>query len=134
MNIQVSITDGPLPPPAARCAHDAGAVLCFEGVVRPTEDGQHLEALDYEVYEPMAQRMLVQLAEETVERFKLLSVEVEHSRGKVSAGACSFRLCVASPHRAEAIEATAWFIDRMKQDVPIWKRPIRAGVQEVASP
>ncbi|MCC7409767.1 MAG: molybdenum cofactor biosynthesis protein MoaE [Phycisphaeraceae bacterium] len=134
MNIHVSITDGSLPPSSARRDYDAGAVLYFEGVVRPTEDGQPLEALDYEVYEPMARRTLAQLAEQAGQRFKLLSVEVEHSRGKVSAGACSFRLCVASSHRAEAIEATAWFIDRMKQDVPIWKRPIRAVAREVASP
>lgn len=124
MNIEVFIIDGPLPPRVAPRAEGAGAVLCFEGVVRPTEGGRPIEALDYEVYEPMASRMLKGLAEEVGREFALLAVHVEHSRGRVAAGACSFRLCISSGHRKEGLEAMGRFIDRMKQDVPIWKRAV----------
>ena len=103
---------------------DAGAVLCFEGIVRPTEGGQPVVALDYEAYEPMADAQLRRLANEIVERHRLLGLWVEHSRGRVAAGECSFRLRVASRHRPEALRAVGEFIDRMKRDVPIWKTPV----------
>lgn len=124
MNVNVAILDGPLPPAAPWSVEGAGAILCFDGVVRPIEAGRAIEALDYEVYEPMAQRMLAQLAEQTIERFGLLGLDTAHSRGRVPAGECSFRLRIASAHRAAGLEAMAWFIDQLKRDVPIWKRPV----------
>jgi molybdopterin synthase catalytic subunit len=42
----------------------------------------------------------------------------------VEGGQCSFRLQVASAHRAEALAAMTEFIDRLKRDVPIWKSPV----------
>jgi molybdopterin synthase catalytic subunit len=130
MNIEVSITDGPLadaPPPWT--PEGAGAVVSFEGVVRGTEKDQPIEALVYEVYDPMATRQLTQLAESLCERRRLLAMRVEHSRGRVPVGQCSFRLQIASKHRREAIEAMDEFIDRLKQDVPIWKKA--AANQEI---
>lgn len=128
MSIEVHIIDGPLHlDHAARGVEGAGAMLCFEGVVRPLEDGQEIAGLHYQVYEPMASRMLRQLAEDTRQRFAVLAVHVEHSRGNVPSGQCSFRLRIASTHRAEALAAMGYFIDRLKQDVPIWKGPLRKG-------
>jgi len=127
MNIEVQIIRGPLSsllhPPRVR---GAGAMICFEGVVRPTENGRPLAALDYEVYEPMAVRQLRRLAEEAAERFGLSGVFVQHSHGRVGAGECSFRLWIAAVHRKEALAAMDDFIDRLKRDVPIWKSPVFA--------
>ncbi len=126
MSIEVHIIDGPLcEDHAAWSVSDAGAIICFEGVVRPLEDGQEIAGLHYQVYEPMASRMLRQLAEETRQRFAVLAVSVEHSRGNVPAGRRSFRLKVAATHRKEALAAVDYFIDRLKQDVPIWKQPLK---------
>lgn len=128
MNIEVVIIDGPLNDARPELpAGAAGAVLCFEGIVRPTEDGRHIAGLHYEAYEPMASRMLRELADDTCRRFGLLAAFVEHSRGKVPVGRCSFRLQVASSHRKEALAAMDYFIDRLKRDVPIWKRAFTAG-------
>jgi len=133
MKVSVTIQDGPLPIAEARCVQGAGAVLCFEGVVRPSEADQAISGLRYETYDPMAVRELVRLAELAVEKFDLLRVQVEHSRGFVPNHACSFRLKVASTHRKEALAAMDWFIDRMKQVVPIWKRPELSGRLEEAA-
>jgi molybdopterin synthase catalytic subunit len=126
MSIQVHIVDGALGETAPWRIEGAGAVLCFEGIVRPTEDGQPIAALDYEVYEPMASKVLAQIAEDLAASHGLLAVRVEHSRGRVGAGRCSFRLCVASIHRKEGLDAMDRFIDRLKRDVPIWKRAVPA--------
>ncbi|MCC6581732.1 MAG: molybdenum cofactor biosynthesis protein MoaE [Phycisphaeraceae bacterium] len=124
MKITVRIHDGPLAAAERWSVEGAGAVVCFDGIVRPTEAGQPIAGLSYETYDPMAERELARLALEAIERFGLLAVKVEHSRGQVDHGACSFRLRIASSHRKEALAAADWFIDRMKQQVPIWKKPV----------
>ncbi len=125
MKVTVEIIEGSLPALRAQArVHGAGAVVVFEGVVRPTEAGRPLKALVYEVYEPMARTMLEQIAGEVGNARGLLALSVQHSRGAVPVGDCSFRLQAAAAHRAEALAAIAEFTDRMKRDAPIWKKPV----------
>ncbi len=124
MSVTVTILDGPLPALAPFPIMDGqGAALVFEGIVRGKEAGRTISALEYETYEPMAQRMLARIGEEIAAHHGLLSLAVEHSRGVVPVGACSFRLVIRSKHRKEALAAMDEFIDRLKKDVPIWKKP-----------
>jgi len=122
MAVRAIIVDGPLnhPPPAIFCDR-AGAVVSFEGRVRALEDGRTIRGLEYTAYEPMARDMLVTIANELIQKHGLVDICVEHSKGLVLVGACSFRLQVAGRHRQESLAATAEFIDRLKHDVPIWK-------------
>ncbi len=123
--LQVHVVEGPLArswPPASFAG--AGAVVVFDGVVRPLEEGRTLEALDYEAYRPMADRQLERLAARAVADHGVMACLVWHSVGRVAVGEASFRLVVASAHRREALRAMDWFIDAMKKDVPIWKRPV----------
>lgn len=126
MSVRVEIKQGPLAPLAPDAFAGAGAVVQFEGVVRPCEEGHALEALEYEAYRPMAEEMLQALAEESRAEYSLFAVLVQHSVGSVAVGERSFRLLIASEHRASSLHAMASFIDRMKRDVPIWKRPVYA--------
>ncbi len=122
VDVRIEIVEGPLGESrsAPRCA-GAGASVVFEGIVRGLEDGTTIEALDYEAYMPMAERQLHALATEIGAAHAITLIRAEHSTGRVPVGACSFRLMVAAPHRAEALVAMGEFIDRMKRDVPIWK-------------
>ncbi len=138
MNVVAMILDGPLTrdrAPAAPFPLTAGgaigASLRFEGIVRlgepsETHGGQErpLEGLDYQTYDPMAQRGLEELARDIASRHGLSSITVLHSRGRVAVGEVSFVLEVTAPHRVETLSAVAEFIDRMKQDVPIWKTAV----------
>lgn len=126
--VHAILIDGPITqlepalPPGAAC----GAVNIFLGIVRNDEHGIPISGLEYTTYDPMAQRVLVSLAEQAIEKFGVMHVHVEHSRGLVPVGACSLRLTIAGAHRQETLDATAWYIDTMKRDAPIWKRPIPA--------
>jgi molybdopterin synthase catalytic subunit len=123
--VSIDVIDGPLPGASTLTpVENAGALVCVEGIVRPLEDGRRIAALDYEAYEPMAGAQLRRLAERVLHRPGLLAVRVEHSRGRVPTGACSFRLRIASRHRPEALRAAEEFIDAMKRDVPIWKTAV----------
>ena len=121
--IDITLHEGPLPPAARWLVAGAGAVVRFEGVVRPTEQGRVLVALHYEAYEPMTTQQLHQLAATIAAEHGLRGIRVAHSVGDVAVGEVSFRLDVASAHRVEALSAMAAFIDRLKQQVPLWKVP-----------
>lgn len=126
MTTSIAIVDGPLPPraPEREERGRSGARLLFEGLVRADESGRTIAGLHYEIYEPMASRTLAELAQACIVAHGVHAIAVEHSRGDVPVGGCSFRLVVLAEHRAEALAAAADFIDRMKRDAPIWKRPI----------
>lgn len=130
MPIEVEFKNGPLPAAPCRKVDDAGAVICFEGVVRPMESGRSLAALRYEAYEPMTSRELRRLADEVAVEYGLLGLRVVHSYGQVPVGGVSFRLEVASKHRADGLTAMGVFIDRLKREVPLWKVPLWAEKQE----
>lgn len=123
MSVFVRIIDGPLgaDDPPSILPHGVGARVVFEGIVRGEEDGRALMALNYDVYEPMATRMLEAISGDVLGAHRLIAMHVEHSRGGVPVGACSFRLVVYAAHRQEALRAMGEFITRMKQDAPIWK-------------
>ncbi len=126
MSVTIRLVDGPLSgAPPLRVA-GAGAVVRFEGAVRPIEDGAAIAGLDYTTYDPMAGQELERLALRVLQEFGLMEVHVVHSRGRVLNHEISFRLDIASAHRKEALQAMDGFIDRMKQDVPIWKSPVPA--------
>jgi molybdopterin synthase catalytic subunit len=128
MSIHVHMVDGPLPtgtPPLR--VEGAGAIVSFEGIVRPTEMQGPIVGLRYETYDPMAERELRRLSDEATRRFGLISLVVWHSRGLVPVGACPFRVIVASARRKEALAAMDWFVDAVKRDAPIWKHAVPVG-------
>lgn len=122
----IKLVEGPLLPAGAGFDAGVGARLVFEGIVRPIEQGEPIEGLLYEAYEPMTSRELTRLAEATLQTHGLIGLKVEHSVGKVAAGEVSFRLTLHSAHRKESLQAAEEFINQMKQGVPLWKTPIKA--------
>ena len=122
MSTQVRLTQGPLGPlPSPQYAPGSGAWIVFDGVVRPTEEGQDISGLDYEAYRPMAEQQLEAIGTDLVTKHGLISMDIEHSIGFVPNFKCSFRLIIESKHRKEGLLAMDEFINRLKQDVPIWK-------------
>ena len=107
-----------------QAAHDrCGAVVTFVGIVRADWDGrQAVQALSYEAYPEMAEALIDQLVQDARARWALDGVEVRHRLGLVEAGRISVVVVVAAQHRAEAYAASQFLIERIKRDVPIWKR------------
>ena len=74
---------------------EAGAVNVFLGVVRNNNLGRSVRYLEYDAYPAMAEKVMRELGEEAMERFKLEDVAVLHrtglgvcSTGRQRAGAC----------------------------------------------
>jgi len=123
MEIEIQLTNSPIAgkilPPAGGAA---GAWLEFRGVVRGEENGQPIAALEYEAYPEMAEREIRRLLEELTAKHPCLAARVIHRVGAIPVGETAIYVGVAGRHRAEAIALLAGFMDRLKQDVPIWKR------------
>jgi molybdopterin synthase catalytic subunit len=49
-------------------------------------------------------------------------VAILHRTGELVVGEASVVIACSAPHRAEAFEACRHGIERLKQDVPIWKK------------
>lgn len=127
MSVEVRLVDGALAPiedDASR--RDDGAELIFHGRVRRREGDDEIAALDYEHYPTMTEQELQALADETLERFGLSALRCLHRVGRVPVGEASLRVTIVSAHRAEALDAMAWFVTEMKRRVPIWKWAVTA--------
>ena len=120
MKIDVALQTEPLALPEADIP-GAGAVVRFEGRVRAEEKGAVIAALDYEAYEPMAHAQMEKLATELGAAHGCLAVRVRHRVGRVPVGEAAILVEVCAPHRGEAFMFMTEFMDRVKQDVPIWK-------------
>jgi MoaE-MoaD fusion protein len=100
----------------------AGAICTFTGVVRDNSRGRSVTHLDYEAYAEMATAQMRKIGDEIAERWPEARVAMAHRTGKLDIGEASVVVSVSCPHRAEAIAACKWGIDRLKETVPIWKK------------
>ncbi|MGH7902605.1 MAG: molybdenum cofactor biosynthesis protein MoaE [Candidatus Dormibacteraceae bacterium] len=100
----------------------AGAICTFTGVVRDNSRGRPVARLEYEAYEEMALAGMGAIAAEIAARWPEARVAMAHRVGRLEIGEASVVVSISCPHRAEAITACRWGIDRLKESVPIWKK------------
>ncbi len=103
---------------------DSGAVVLFLGTVRNNTDGRQVKHLEYDAYEPMAERKMAEIGQEILDKWGITRVAIIHRVGKLEIGEVSVAVGVASPHRKDGFEACKYAMDRLKQIVPIWKREV----------
>jgi molybdopterin synthase catalytic subunit len=94
----------------------------FHGIVREQEQGNALAGLRYEAYEPMALREFSRIADELMAQHHVAEALLIHRLGWVPVGEPSLYVRILAKHRGPALAFCEALIDRMKQDVPIWKR------------
>jgi len=99
-----------------------GSILVFEGITREYTDGQKVTKLEYECYEPMAKLMLEEIEKEIFEKWEIHDIIIAHRVGIVDIGETSLVVSVSSAHRQASFEAIQYVINRLKKDVPIWKK------------
>ena len=128
MKRQLTLTTEPIDEPALlaqRSLSDGmGAVVCFLGMVRGTQGDAPIRALEYEVFQRMAEHQINLLFDEVGRRWPVESVRLVHRVGLVQVNEPSLWVEVIAPHRGEAFAACQWLIDEMKRLVPIWKKPV----------
>ena len=103
---------------------EMGGLCTFVGVVRGRSQGRDVERLEYEAHEEMAAAVLERIGIECQRRWPGCRVAIHHRVGVLRPGDVAVVIAVAAPHRAEAFAGCRHAIERLKEDVPIWKREV----------
>jgi molybdopterin synthase catalytic subunit len=105
-------------------ASESGAIATFTGRVRAREDSEDTttEFLEFEKYEGVAEERMGQISAELEERAGVKEVRMHHRSGRIEYGEDIVFVVVLAGHRGEAFETVEDGIDRLKAEVPIFKK------------
>ena len=100
----------------------AGGTCVFVGTVRDHSQAGAVTGLTYEAWDELALTRLAEIGAEVFERWPVCKVAILHRTGLLEVGAASVVVAASAPHRGDAFEACRHGIERLKEDVPIWKK------------
>ena len=104
-------------------AHRIGCILTFTGVVRGVaKDGSKVLRLEYEAYLEAAEAKLEEIAEDLKRIPGVVDVRIHHFVGSLEVGEETVYVVVAAEHREEGFKALREAVERLKAEVPIWKK------------
>ena len=108
----------------------AGGVVSFTGLVRSSDGGREVAALEYTAH-PTALAELRRVAEAVVADLDVVRVAALHRVGRLEVGDVAVVVAASAGHRDEAFVAARRLIDDLKATVPIWKdQRFADGTQE----
>ena len=107
-------------------AHNAGALVAFQGMVRELDCAQSVQSLFLEHYDGVTESEIERIIDEAVVRWSLSAVQVIHRVGLLHASEPIVLVMVCAEHRAEAFNAAQFIMDYLKTQAPFWKREHRA--------
>jgi len=105
--------------------HEGGAVASFVGVVR--EDPVHgtdakVTHLEYEAYEEIALKRMEEIRRAMLERPGIIELAIHHVIDALKVGEPSLFVAVLGKHRQDVFPALSETVERVKKEVPIWKK------------
>ncbi|WP_435062230.1 molybdopterin synthase [Halobaculum sp. EA56] len=109
---------------AGEGADRSGAIATFTGRVRAKDapDDDRTEALTFEKYEGVAADRMARIERELEEREGVFDVRMHHRVGTVADGEDIVFVVVLAGHRTEAFRTVEDGINRLKDEVPIFKK------------
>ena len=104
----------------------AGAIATFTGRVRRKDDPDDdpTEHLEFEKYEGVAAERMAALRADLERRDGVYGVRLHHRTGVVDVGEDIVFVVILAGHRAEAFRAVEDGIDRLKDEVPLFKKEV----------
>lgn len=107
-----------------RTSDEIGGIAVFVGAVRGTHGDEKVLRLEYEVHEMLAPKVIEKIIEDSRAKHGIIDAIVEHRVGSASVGEDVMYVLIASKHRNEAFDALEEMVDRVKNEVPIWKKEV----------
>lgn len=107
-------------------AEQGGALATFTGRVRRKEHPEDTPTrhLEFEKYERVAEERLATIRTELVDREGVIDVRMHHRTGLIEAGDDVVYVVVLARHRDQAFESVSRGIDRLKREVPLFKKEV----------
>ena len=105
-------------------AERSGAIATFTGRVRAKDapDDDRTTHLAFETYEGVARERMDAIADELTDRDGVFAVRMHHRTGVIEDGEDIVFVVVLAGHRDEAFRTVKDGIDRLKDEVPIFKK------------
>ncbi len=109
-------------------SNGAGALASFTGLARRAgKDGDTITALVLEHYRGLTLASMQAIAAAATARFALAHAHITHRSGRVLPGEAIVFVAATAPHRAAALDAVAYMMDRLKTEAVFWKYEETAG-------
>ncbi|RLE55055.1 MAG: molybdenum cofactor biosynthesis protein MoaE [Candidatus Methanomethylicota archaeon] len=104
---------------------NVGCILLFIGSVREESfRGGSVKFLHYEAYEDLALKVMRKIVEDAEAFNDVFSATILHSLGDRKVGSNTFIVGVAAKHRIIGFKVLRRIVERVKGEVPIWKKEI----------
>lgn len=104
---------------------NTGCFIVFTGVVRAfSENGERVLYLYYEANEELAAKVFNNIVEELKKKYNIHDALLYHKIGKAEVGEKVMYVGVTSRRRKEAFKAIQELVERIKKEVPIWKKEV----------
>lgn len=100
----------------------AGAIGTFTGIVREISGNETTKALEFESYDAVARERIATIERELKAKPGIVDVLIHHKTGRIAAGEDIVYIVVAAGHRQELFPVLRDAIERIKEEVPIWKK------------
>lgn len=108
----------------ANLSSDVGAIGCFVGVIRGvSEDSEAVKYLYYEKADDAAEK-LEKIARDFERRANIKRVMIHHVVDQIAPGDDAIYVLVAGVRRSDVFKALTDIMNRVKKDVPIWKKEV----------
>lgn len=100
----------------------AGAIGTFTGIVRAVSGTTRTEFLEFEEYAGVAKQKMDRICSELKQKEGIIDVLMHHRTGIIRQGEDIVYIVVAAAHREQLFPVIREAIERLKAEVPIWKK------------
>ena len=107
---------------SSRSIEKAGAIGTFTGIVRAVTGETRTEFLEFESHGELARKKMDEICQQLKKKEGIIDVLMHHRIGIIPKGGDIVYIAVAAGHREELFPVLREAIERLKEQVPIWKK------------
>lgn len=106
----------------SRSIEKAGAIGTFTGIVRAVTGETRTEFLEFESHGELARKKMDEICQQLKNKEGIIDVLMHHRTGIIPRGGDIVYIVVAAGHREKLFPVLREAIERLKEQVPIWKK------------
>lgn len=100
-----------------------GGIVTFIGTVRNNTENKKVIKLSYEANIEFAESIMKNIFTDIQEQWGKVNIAVAHRIGTdFEVGTITLIIVTAAPHREEAYSANRYILEKIKEDLPVWKK------------
>ncbi len=104
-----------------------GASVIFLGTVKSEMDKKKVTKLEIDAYIEMAEKKLKEIEVDAKEKYDIIESSIIHRYGELLVGDNIVLIIIKSIDRTKSFEAAKYVLERLKQEVPIFKKEYMEG-------